>query len=65
MKPTKSMRYERYFVIVVTNLVIAGSYWYAADPPNPWILALAAAGILGGIGITSYKYRAGHFDQKS
>jgi hypothetical protein len=59
------MRRERYIVIIVAHLLLAVTYWRVVDSPNPWILALAAAGILGGIGITRYKYRAGHFDQKS
>ncbi len=52
----------RYIVIVVAIASITGSYWLAADPPNPWILAIAAAGILVSVGITIAKRRAGHFD---
>jgi hypothetical protein len=65
MRPTRSMRRERYIVIIVAHLVVAASYWYVAEPPNPWILSLVVGGILAGIGINRYKYRAGHFDQKS
>ena len=53
----------RYLMIVVVNSLIAITYWLAADPPSPWILAIAAAGILVGIGITIAKTRAGHFDK--
>ena len=52
----------RYLVIVVGFAAITLSYWLAADPPNPWILAITAAGILVSIGITLAKKRAGHFD---
>lgn len=52
----------RYLVIVVGFSTITVSYWLAADPPNPWILAITAAGILVSIGITLAKKRAGHFD---
>jgi len=52
----------RYLVIVVGFSAITVSYWLAADPPNPWILAITAAGILVSIGITLAKKRAGHFD---
>lgn len=53
----------RYLVIVVAFSIITLSYWFAADPPNPWIFAVAAAGILVSIGITIAKKRAGHFDK--
>ena len=53
----------RYIVIVVAIAAITGSYWLAADPPSPWVLAIAAAGILVSIGITIAKSRAGHFDK--
>jgi hypothetical protein len=62
---TKNQLRERYAVIVLFHAIIISSYWYMASPPNPWILAVAAAGILASIGITRYKYRAGHFDQQS
>lgn len=52
----------RYLMIVVGISLITISYWIAADPPNPWILAIAAAGILASVGITIAKSRAGHFD---
>lgn len=52
----------RYLVIVVGFSAITVSYWLAADPPNPWILAITAASILVSIGITLAKKRAGHFD---
>ena len=52
----------RYLVIVVGFSAITVSYWLAADPPNPWIFAITAAGILVSIGITLAKKRAGHFD---
>lgn len=52
----------RYLVIVVGFSAITLTYWLAADPPNPWILAITAAGILVSIGITLAKKRAGHFD---
>ena len=53
----------RYLVIVIAISTITISYWVAADPPNPWILAIAAAGILVTVGITIAKVRAGHFDK--
>jgi len=53
----------RYIVIVVGNSLITVAYWFAADPPSPWIFAIAGAGILCGIGITVAKKRAGHFDK--
>jgi hypothetical protein len=52
---------SRYIVIVIGIAAITGSYWFAADPPNPWIFAIAAAAILVSIGITIAKKRAGHF----
>jgi len=52
-------------VIVIGILAITASYWFAADPPNPWFLAIAAAGLLVSIGITIAKTRAGHFDKNS
>lgn len=53
----------RYLVIVVAISIITISYWFAADPPNPWIFAIAAAGILVSVGITIAKQRADHFDK--
>jgi hypothetical protein len=53
----------RYLAIVVGFSVIAFSYWFTADPPSPWIFAIAAAGILVSVGITIAKTRAGHFDK--
>lgn len=55
----------RYIAIVIGIAAITGSYWFAADPPNPWFLAIAAAGLLVSIGITLAKTRAGHFDKDS
>jgi hypothetical protein len=52
----------RYIAIVIAIVAITGSYWLAADPPNPWFLAIAAAGLMVSIGITIAKKRAGHFD---
>ena len=54
---------SRYLVIVIAIAAITVSYWLAADPPNPWFLAIAAAGILVSVGITIAKRRAGHFDK--
>jgi hypothetical protein len=51
----------RYVVIFVAIATITGSYWFMAQPPNRWIFAIAAAGLLGSFGITIYKKRAGHF----
>ena len=53
---------SRYIVIVVGIAAITGSYWLAADPPSPWIFAIAAAAALVSIGVTVDKTRAGHFD---
>lgn len=58
MKPSTM----RYLMIVVGISIITISYWIAADPPNPWILAIAAAGILASVGITIAKRRASDFD---
>ena len=54
----------RYLVLVIGIAIITITYWLAADPPNPWVLAIAGAGILTGIGITIAKTRAGHFDKE-
>ena len=54
----------RYLAIVVGFSAITISYWFTADPPNPWIFAIAAAGVLVSIGITIAKKRAGHFDKR-
>jgi len=54
---------SRYIVIVIAIAAITGSYWFAADQPNPWFLAVAAAGLLVSIGITIAKSRAGHFEK--
>jgi len=56
---------SRYIVIVIALAAITASYWFTADPPNPWFLAIAAAGLLVSIGITIAKTRAGHFDKNS
>jgi len=53
----------RYIVIGVFISLVTISYWLAADPPSPWIFAIAAAGLLCGVGITIAKKRAGHFDK--
>jgi hypothetical protein len=53
----------RYLVIVIAFSAITISYWVAADPPNPWIIAITGAGALASIGITIAKKRAGHFDK--
>ncbi len=53
----------RYLVIVIAISIITILYWVAADPPSPWIFAIAAAGILVSVGITIAKGRAGHFDK--
>jgi 4-amino-4-deoxy-L-arabinose transferase-like glycosyltransferase len=50
----------RYIVIAIGIATITASYWLAADPPNPWFLAIAAAALLVSIGITIAKQRAGH-----
>ena len=55
---------NRYIVILIGIAAIAGSYWLAADPPNPWFLAIAAAGLLVSIGITVFKNRRGHFPKR-
>ena len=53
----------RYLVLIVGISIITITYWLAADPPNPWVLAIAGGGILVGVGITIAKTRAGHFDK--
>ena len=51
-----------YLAILVGLLAITGMYWWAADPPNPWIFAVTGAGALACIGIVIYRTRAGHYD---
>jgi hypothetical protein len=48
-----------YIAIAVAFSVLTLMYWLAADPPNPWILAITGAGVLFSIGITLYKKRTG------
>jgi hypothetical protein len=55
----------RYIVIVIAIVGITASYWFAADPPNPWFLAITAATLIVSIGITRAKTRAGHFNKDS
>jgi hypothetical protein len=50
-----------YLAILVGLSAITGMYWWAADPPNPWIFAVTGAGALASIGIMIYRTRAGHF----
>lgn len=47
-----------YIAIAVVFSAITLMYWIAADPPNPWILAITGAGVLFSIGITLYKKRS-------
>ncbi len=51
----------RYVVIAIAITIITSSYWFMADPPSPWIFAIAAAGILVSVVITNWKTRHGHF----
>lgn len=53
----------RYLLIIIVFFAIALSYWLTADPPNAWVFAITAAGILISLGITIAKKRAGHFDR--
>lgn len=50
-----------YLAIVIALFAITGMYWWAADPPSPWIFAVTGAGALASIGIMIYRTRAGHF----
>ena len=50
--------------LVVTAVFITAitiSYWFFADPPNPWFLALMGGAALACVGITLARKRAGHF----
>lgn len=51
----------RNLITVAAIAIIVGSYWVMAEPPNPWIFAVGAAGILVSVGINYAKNRAGHF----
>lgn len=53
----------RYIVLVIGVSFITITYWLAADTPSLWVLGIAAAGILVGVGITIAKTRAGHFNK--
>jgi hypothetical protein len=46
---------SRYIVIVIAIATITGSYWFTADSPDAWFLAIAAGGLLVSIGITIAK----------
>ena len=48
-----------YIAIAIAFSALTLMYWLAADPPNPWILAVTGAGVLFSIGITLYKKRTG------
>lgn len=48
-----------YIAIAAVFSAITLMYWLAADPPNPWILAVTGAGVLFSIGMTLYKKRTG------
>ena len=48
-------------VVIVGFSAIAITYWIAADPPNPWFLAITLAGLLFGLGTIIARHRAGHF----
>lgn len=58
MKPLQKLHY---IVIAVTLSAITLMYWFAADPPNIWILSFMAGAALVCVGITIVRSRAGHF----
>jgi len=53
----------RYIVLVIGVSFITITYWLAVDTPSIWVLGIAAAGILVGVGITIAKTRAGHLNK--
>ena len=57
----KSQEKQSYIVTAVTLLAITLMYWWAADPPNLWILCLTGGGALLCVGIIVYRRRAGHY----
>jgi hypothetical protein len=56
---------NRFYISLLGVVIMLASYWHYANPPNPWVIFLAAASLLGGVGISRWKARRGHFDQKS
>ncbi len=51
-----------YIVTAITLSAITAMYWWAADPPNPWIFGVTGGGALLCVGIILAKRRAGHYD---
>ncbi|HEY6803388.1 MAG TPA: hypothetical protein VI306_07400 [Pyrinomonadaceae bacterium] len=48
-----------YVIIAIGFPAITAMYWFAADPPSPWIFAVTGAGALFSIGVTIYRKRKG------
>jgi hypothetical protein len=46
-------------VTILTFCAITAMYWFAADPPSPWIFAVTGAGTVFGIGTIIYRKRKG------
>ena len=59
MKPQKKLAY---IVTAVTLSAITLMYWWAADPPSPWIFSLTGGGALLCIGIIIARKRWGNYD---
>ena len=59
MKPQEKLAY---IVMIVTLSAITAMYWWAADPPSPWVFAITGGGALVCIGIIIARKRAGHYD---
>jgi hypothetical protein len=60
MKPSER---HPYIVTVIMLSAITAMYWWAADPPNPWIFCLTGGGAMACLGIILAKRRAGHYDK--
>ena len=57
----KSQEKQAYIVTATTLLAITLMYWWAADPPNPWIFGVTGCGALLCIAIIVIRRRAGHY----
>jgi cyanate permease len=59
MRPQERLAY---IVTAIMLSAITAMYWWAADPPNPWIFCITGGGALLCVGIILAKRRAGHYD---
>jgi hypothetical protein len=48
-----------YVLIAIVFPAITAMYWFAADPPSPWIFAVTGGFALFSIGVTIYRKRKG------